>query len=392
MRSIDFDAQNHIPSSEFEKLKGLNAVTSLYLQFNKINDLSILKDYKLLQRLNLGNINSGELTDFSDINNILGLNYLLLSGNDLANSDIDLSLLTNLRTLILSNSNFNDLDSLSNLVSLRHLFLYQLSLTDISPLSGLRNLISFSVQNCDVETGVNDLYMPLLEYLGLQQNNIVEVNKITASFPNITHMFLTNNPLISISGWDNHQKLEKISLEYTVLTELGQISNMPKLENIYINYSQLSKIEPLTNLPSLKSITISNSHLDTLPSFVNVPQLSGITLENNNISEIPPLTNMPNLSFINLRSNKIEGASIEVSLPNLKYLFLNDNLLENIDWVKDFSPSIYLGIPHNFITDASELYDLDTPEINLINNHIPCEQINKLRETKEVHHDCPVVP
>ncbi len=124
-----------------------------------------------------------------------------------------LSGLTNLRILVLDSNNFSDLSPLTGLTNLKQLTLAGSNFSDLSPLTGLTNLEALGV----VGSNLSDLSflagLTKLESLWLNHNNISDLSPLTG-LTNLRHLSLHNNsisflsPLVANTGLGSGDLIE----------------------------------------------------------------------------------------------------------------------------------------------------------------------------------------
>ena len=132
--------------TDISTLSGLTNLTELVLWNNNITDVSALSGLTNLKKLDLDDNN---IRDISPLSGLTNLTHLWLKGNDI--SDISpLSGLTGLTELVLWNNNITDVSALSGLTNLKKLDLDDNNIRDISPLSGLTNLTHLWLEGNDI--------------------------------------------------------------------------------------------------------------------------------------------------------------------------------------------------------------------------------------------------
>jgi len=151
----------------FENLKNLSI---LYLNSNKISDISSIQYLHHLSVLCLNNNKIGDISTLENLNNLISLH---LSGNKISDlsplknlshlmglflcqnqiKDISpLKDLMNLTILDLSENKINDLSSLENLCHLTELYLGNNKISELLPLKNLNNLSKLDLSENFIET------------------------------------------------------------------------------------------------------------------------------------------------------------------------------------------------------------------------------------------------
>lgn len=162
-------------NNTIEWLKITGAVTRVRANNNNITSLEI-DPLSKIETLQLGN---NKITDISNITNLETLQVLDLSGNDLKSSI--------------------NTETFSNLTALTHLNLRNTGLTMPQSFSWANNqlmILDLSMNNLGNFDVHNLEYLTNLEFLGLDSNNMSELNRfedIKDVLPQLRHIGLSNN-------------------------------------------------------------------------------------------------------------------------------------------------------------------------------------------------------
>jgi len=175
----------------------------------------------------------------------------------------DLSPLTKLEKIDLSNnkiSSFKGFDKLTSLEKLHDIILNNNNLRSLKGIEALQNckkLKNLSLSDNSIED-LGNLY-PLfsfenLEFLDLSKNKINELN-INFNIPKLKILKLNNNEIERINSLSNLSSLEILYLQDNKLTKLENFSRLPNLHRIHVDNNHIRIISDLENMPNLQSIT-----------------------------------------------------------------------------------------------------------------------------------------
>lgn len=132
----DFPIVDVLNSSMF-----LNKVYAPNLSLSRMNlkgeDIGLIKKFKSVHRLYLNDNDIGQISNFPDA---LNLETLDLSGNPVVCINIPIEKVPNLKTLILRDTNIEDLTKLQGLDNLAEINLTNTKVTNIAPLKKFKNL------------------------------------------------------------------------------------------------------------------------------------------------------------------------------------------------------------------------------------------------------------
>ncbi|NPV89418.1 MAG: tetratricopeptide repeat protein [Firmicutes bacterium] len=198
---------------------------NLGLNFNRINDISALKNSTNLRGLNLYN---------NQINDISALKDL-----------------TNLQGISLEDNQISDISALKDLINLERLYLSDNQISDISALSNLRNL----------------------NQLGLSHNRISDINTLS-NLRNLTRLFLNYNQISDISVLKNLTNLETLDLgSNRQISDIGTLKDLTNLKKLYLSVNQISDISVLSNLTNLEDLDLSENPISDYTPALNLPNL-----------------------------------------------------------------------------------------------------------------------
>jgi Leucine-rich repeat (LRR) protein len=347
-------------------LSSLKELKELYLENNKITDISSLSSLTQLQTLYF---NYNRITDISSLSSLTKLENLDLAINQI--TDISsLFSLAQLKELSLANNQITDISSLSSLTKLETLSLAINQIIDISSLSSLAQLKELSLTNNRI-TNISSLSsLTKLEILSLENNRITDISPLS-SLTKLKNLDLENNRIIDISPLVNLKELETLYLNKNQITDISPLDNLKELETLYLNKNQITDISPLDNLKELKTLFLAINQIIDISSLSSLAQLKELHLNDNQITDISPLDNLKELTTLYLNVNQITDISSLSSLTKLQTLFLNNNKITNISSLSSLAQLNILYLNDNKITNISHLSSLaQLKELYLNNNKI----------------------
>jgi Leucine-rich repeat (LRR) protein len=258
-------------------------------------EIGVLKNLKkLILSFQDGNIPK-------ELGNLINLQILDLTNNNLEEIPEELSNLKNLNTIYLTKNKFREFPkALINLPNLETLILYDNEIRNF-PKTQLHKLKTLFLSNNQIENIEEIKNLKNLKYLSLRHNNIKKIPKEIENLTNLLDLNLSQN------------QLEEIPKE---------IGNLYKLLDLNISENRLEKIpDEIGNLPSLEFLNLSYNNIKKIPkSFGNLLSLKYLNLQDNKLTKIPEeIGNLYNLLLFNISGNK-EIRELPVSLKNCKYL------------------------------------------------------------------------
>ncbi|XP_017979592.1 PREDICTED: receptor-like protein 12 [Theobroma cacao] len=271
-----------------------------------------------------------------------------------------------------------------------------------------------SVRNIDLSS--NDIHGPIpsfffdlvnLEKLDLSSNNLSGVIKsnMLAKLENLSHLYLSNNSLLSLSTGGNDAnysfpQLATVSFSFCSIRQFPSFFQKSNLEILDLSYNKIcggiSKWEA-EGWESLLELHLSNNSLTTLEQFpgknlrvldlrsnlLQGPILSNLLIRDQSSLVFLDLSRnnlngtIPNyignfsiyLKFLNLEMNNFYG-KVPDSFTNdqLRYLLLNDNQLEGLlpQSLANCSSLKVLNLRNNKFTDTFPHWLASLPELQVL--------------------------
>jgi len=192
------------------------------------HDISILKGYHHLQKVNLSH---NDLTDLSSLSTMNCLIELDASHNRLP-ALLDFTAPFGLRY---ANFSHNEIDELPDLSRYTHLLSLDCSFNRISSIQGLscckslKNLC-LSDNNIKEIDGLDNLN---LRSIDLSRNSLTEINGLS-SVKRLQSINLSGNKISSLKGFDsdNHTILDSINFEDNYVTALNELKNIQAIKSL----------------------------------------------------------------------------------------------------------------------------------------------------------------
>lgn len=334
----------NLGSNKIRKIEGLENLANLQtliLNKNQIIDITPLSINQKLTELNLkgnieidGNINNytGEkLIALNKIGEILDRKGKLFLDKD------KIGLFTNYKKLDLSNENLQTLELLEGMTELTYLNLSsnQITLEDKKSqdiLKSMKNLETLDLENNKITnvTALNNLNKLKNLYIG-ENNGALNLAEMEDIISNLNDFRISTGALKTIENCDIN-KITKLSIPYSPITELPELSKFSKLAEIYLpkrnTITNLNNLESLTNLQILKLNEMSLH--GKMINFSKLAKLTRLELRDNNLwsedlENLKALKNNMNLT-IDLRNNAIIYVTPLIELDSSCKILLGENI------------------------------------------------------------------
>jgi len=415
----------------------LNGLQILDVSQNNITDISLLSTLfnqpAELQTLKQLKLNDNAISDVGALNGATQLVVLDISGNRNLSFDairlllqdnpqlihlgigdvqglgqlFELSNLTNLQVLNLSNTGLFDIAGIEVFTKLESLDVSRNNITDISPLSALFSL---------------PVELQMLKHLDLSDNRITDVNALVSAYGlisldlsdninivrNDVEIILQNNPDIVNLGlagvqWSFDlfslmplQNLQTLNMRNTGLFGVFGVDQLGGLQALDLSQNNITDISPLSalfNPPAefqmLKHLDLSDNEISDVSALLSASQLISLNLSDNiNIVQIDvvnvlnsnpgivdlglagiqgfndlfPFTSLQNLQALNMRNTGLVEVFGVEQLLSLRTLNLSQNNITNISPLNtlfslpaELQMLKHLDLSDNRITDVSAL-------------------------------------
>ncbi|MFX1519000.1 MAG: leucine-rich repeat domain-containing protein [Promethearchaeota archaeon] len=302
---------NDIEIGDITEIEGLGTLINLKrlnLSGNKIHEIRGLEYLTNLQELNLGYNQIQEIKGLEALSNLLVLD---LKSNQI-NGIKGLETLTNLQVLDLSENRIKMIKELDELTKLQELRLPSNEIEEIKNLENLTDLL-------ELEFRFNPIRASEEHLLELKTQEIVRYCQAKKE---------GKIPFVTIRGkkyYFLYGKLDLYGVGISDITEIEGVEKLSNLQELSLNDNQINEIKGLEHLTNLKALNLCDNHISEIKGLDNLNKLDRLYLDNNQITEIKGLENLSNLKKLYLNHNQITEIKGLEYLINLKELALGNN-------------------------------------------------------------------
>ncbi|MCV6636123.1 leucine-rich repeat domain-containing protein [Candidatus Albibeggiatoa sp. nov. NOAA] len=320
-------------------------------------------------------------------NNLTNLTYLELRGVNAISAFPDVSQLTALETLKVTDSAFGSglHPSLTQLPSLKKVEITQSTFSaGTMPAFLSSQLQDLTLSGANLSGDLSNLNLPLsLRTLVLDDNALTGTVINLNTWYNLTTLSLANNQIAGTVEGLNLSVLNSLDLSGNQLTQFNQ-NILPALKTLNVADNQLSFINTAAlseQSPKITNLDLSNNQLTELVTGLYLDNLDALSLQNNQFTGIAGSNGLKALTTLNLSGNQItDGVNIlalnevtprlldldvsqnglasvhpNMSLPLLTHLNLEQNSLTQLPFLPQITPKLCsLDASHNqFATDIN---------------------------------------
>lgn len=262
----------------------------------------------------------------------------------------DLTNLSYLQSLEISNQTFDSLRFLTSLTEMTELKLIdcRIQTEDLSIIAALPNLKRLTLSNCSLST-----------ISGLEKAQ------------NLEYINLSNNTIRNLEPMAHMMKLQEIDLSHNAVTGLNMLSSLSNLEKLDVSYNSLTSIAPIATCTKLQWINADHNELPSLGGIDNLSSLRYLAVNNNALTDIYELESCTALVELHAASNEIEDISFLSELMNLEVLDFSNNAVEVLPEWPDEGKLRTIDGSHNAITSIDSLANqMNLTHVNMDYNKI----------------------
>ena len=299
MSTISYtSSQSHYQTFEHDKITlcdrdiiAVNNISSnvktLILPINKLADTSFLKDLINLQHLDLSN---NGITTVTNTENLVNLKVLSLEFNNLSSINFSIKSLVflNLHCNVITDISFiKHFDALEKFIGTRNRianlptrFPSKLKHLDLS-YNDLTGSIYLDIPSCKVLKLSHNKISQLsgnLQYMleiNLSDNNLSNFFEADLFMPQLETLFIDDNNITNINNIISYSNVKSLSLEHNSLEKIDVIGLLKNL--VYLNLSYnffISDISPLKSCTNLESLILEYNDLSHFKDFPKSQELS----------------------------------------------------------------------------------------------------------------------
>lgn len=254
--------QLHLAGKGIKSLEGLELFSGkniewIYLDWNEIEDISVLSRFTTLTKISMS---GNKITDITP-----------------------LAKLTNLVNLNISNNQISSLEPIKNLTNLQYIYADNNKITEITPFSQLINAKEISVSG----------------------NQITNIDLLT-KLPNLYELDASRNDITSIENSQVNEKITNINLNYNKLSSLQGIQNIKNLQIFSASNNKITDITAITDLTKLYNLNLNANKITDITKINKIKQLEYLYLDANNIIYVQAIDELPNLKKVTLYNQTYE--------------------------------------------------------------------------------------
>jgi Leucine-rich repeat (LRR) protein len=167
------------------------------------------------------------------------------------------------------------------------------------------------------------------------------------SAKNLNTLFLAGNFLTDLSPLANLTNLATLDVRDNPLTNIAALQSLSGLRFLNLSGTSNTDITSLTGLANLQSLDLSSSLATNFTPLAELTSLTTLNLADTAITNISFLTNLSGLVWLDISSDKLADITPLQYLTNLTTLYLQQNRLTDISVLTNLHRLSYLDIRFN---------------------------------------------
>lgn len=329
------DTKSSILLSDIDKITSDSLASGKQLNLAGKN-IKSLKGLELFEEKNIEWIylDWNEIEDLSVLNNFTSLTKVSASSNNISNTAF-VNKLSNLQNLNLSNNKINGIGDITYLTKLKYLYLDNNQIEDLTGISRLTKLVDLSISG----------------------NKIINCDEIT-KIESLESLDISRNKISTIANIKTNNSVKKVNLNYNELTSLNGIQNLKNIEILSASNNKIDNIENIDGLSKLYNLNLNKNEIQDISVFNNNSSIKYLYLDANHIIDTSPIDTLTNLLKVTIY-NQIYNLNITEKLEteDVKIVFTSIfKELQNKDskiYVDDVSFQMEPGITYEIANDMS---------------------------------------
>ena len=259
------------------------------------------------------------------------LEVLSLRGSQVTRLPKEVSKLTRLRKLRVSQSSLRYIDEIGKVPSLRALYVQGTSIHSVRAIKDLINLEVMDISG----THVTDMAMlgnlTKLVLLAISGLHITDIS-VLRNMPNMRTLFASNTLVSDVSALSRQTLLTTLYLHKTHVSNLAPLANLTSMVYLSLSKTRAKNLRPLQGLAKLQYLYLQDTSVDDIGPLSKLVELRVLVLSRTSVADVRPVKNLVNLVELALDATKLTEVpdGVFTKLVKLYSLHLHFNQIEYI--------------------------------------------------------------
>jgi Leucine-rich repeat (LRR) protein len=260
-------------------------------------------------------LSNSNVEDLSPLTYVTELKDLQLNDTKVRNL-VPISQLPNLTSLSLSRSLVTDLRPITNLIHLQVLRIQGTQIVDLSPLRGISGLHGLFAGNSSVVDLAPIAGLRLLQQLNIGGTSVEDISPISM-FEQLTVLALAGVRAKDFFPIYDLPILRDLNLKNTPISSLAGIGNLETLRHLTLSGTCITDLTPISQLRHLETLDLTDTIISDLRPLANLERLTELNMNGSNAIDLGPLSKLKNLRSLRLLENPVVDLTPLKELTNL---------------------------------------------------------------------------
>ncbi len=166
------------------------------------------------------------------------------------------------------------------------------------------NLKTLVLENTDIEDITPIASLKNLECLSLACNNISDIEAIRG-LANLKRLYMGHNMIVDIEPISELTHLERVSFRDNEIVDITPLAKLDKITHLSLEQNEIQDISVLSQLVNLSSLDVSDNDISDVCALESVYNMEYLYLGYNDIGDISPLVGMMNLKTLEVVGNEL---------------------------------------------------------------------------------------
>ena len=225
-------------------------ITWIFLDWNEITDLTPLRGFSSLEKISFSGNN---VSDISVLGGLENLENITAINNKIENIDVLGNL--DMKYICLDGNNISDISVVSNWTNLVDMSFQNNRIENIPDLSALSNLETVNLSNNKIKS-IENINGNMKE-LSIDNNELPSLSGIQ-NLLSLEILSCSNNQISSLAELEGLSKLENLNINKNQIRDIESLANCSLLKYLYMDNNFITNFENISNLTALEKYSAYN--------------------------------------------------------------------------------------------------------------------------------------
>ena len=204
--------------------------------------------------------------------------------------------------------------------------------SDLTPLAPLVRLTSLYMANGDSGLAYGDVG-PLVSLTSLQNVSLDHWQfdqTAVEAWVDLEWLTMNYTSLTAIPDLSNNTKLRTLALQDGQLADLSNLSTTPNLLNLYLSGNAITDITPIAQLSSIPLVYLSYNPISDLSALSGLSNLLHLDLTGTQITDLAPLSSLDSLQYLVIQETAVTSLEPVAAMGSLETLYASNTQISDL--------------------------------------------------------------